>query len=130
MEVGSHGSTYGNNPLAMRVGNAVLDIILADGFLDHVKEVSHYLMEQLNQLTQSNYPENTPSLIEEVRGIGLMIGVKVTCDSKVFVDKLREQGLLTAPAADNIVRLLPPLTITKEDVDEAIKIIKSVNKQD
>ncbi len=130
MEVGSHGSTYGNNPLAMRVGNAVLDIILADGFLEGVKETSHYLMQQLNMLTKSNYPANTPSQIEEVRGIGLMIGIKVSGDSKIFVEKLREKGLLTAPAADNIVRLLPPLTITKDDVDEAIKIIKSVNIQD
>lgn len=127
MTAGSHGSTYGNNPLAMRVGNTILDVILDDGFLENVKETAAYLTQRLESLTQSNYPSNDNGMIESVRGVGLMIGVKVTCDSKEFVEKLREQGLLTVAAADNIVRILPPLTIGKKEVDEAIEMIEAIN---
>jgi len=119
LPTGCHGSTYGGNPLAMRVGNAVMDIMLADGFLDNVKEIGAYLVEELEKLI-----EQYPDQIDSVRGEGLMIGLRFKSDGKEYTQKFREVGLLTAPAADNIVRILPPLIITKEHVDEAISKIK------
>ncbi len=121
MTAGSHGSTYGNNPLAMRVGNAVMDIILADGFFDNVTRIGEYLKEKLEELAGK-----FPSVIEEVRGIGLMLGVKLTSDSREFVQKLRERNLLTVPAAENVVRILPPLVITEQHADEAVAIIAAL----
>lgn len=130
MTAGSHGSTYGNNPLAMRVGNAVLDIILEDGFLENVKETGDYFISELNKIKDDTYPQNEVGFIEEVRGMGLMIGVKIKGDSREFVSKLREKGLLTVAAADNVVRILPPLIITKKDVDEAIVILKNAIEEE
>ena len=121
MKQGTHGSTYGGNPLAMAVGNAVLDEILSPGFMSYVKEISDYLMKKL---LKNNFPE----YVEEIRGMGLMIGIKlkdsITC--KDVVIKLRNKKLLSVPAGDNVVRLLPPLIINKEHVDEAVSIIHSV----
>jgi len=119
MNPGSHGSTYGNNPLGIRAGNAVMDILLEDGFLEQVNIISKYLTSKLEAL-QTEHPD----LISGVRGKGLMIGLRLTKDSRDFVEALRHEGLLTAPAADNVVRFLPPLIITKSDVDESIDIIK------
>ena len=124
MTAGSHGSTYGNNPLGIRVGNAVMDILLKDGFLEHVNTISAYLITALENLQQS-YPE----LILDVRGKGLMIGIKLSSDSREFVEKLREKHLLTVPAADNVVRILPPLIIAQEHVDEAIEKLTALCKE-
>lgn len=121
MGPGSHGSTYGNNPLGVRVGNAVMDLMLAEGFLDHVLEVGNYLQGKLREL-QEAFPQH----IDSVRGRGLMIGLKLKHDSKEFVQKLREQRLLTAPAADNVVRILPPLILTKEEADEGVDKIRKL----
>jgi len=123
MHAGSHGSTYAGNPLSVAVGNAVMDIMLADGFLDKVAELGTYMHNQFVAL-QKLYPD----IISEVRGIGMMIGVKMNSktvkDSKDFVFALREKGLLTAPAGENVVRMLPPLILTKEQADEGIKIFE------
>lgn len=121
MGAGSHGSTYGNNPLGVRVGNAVMDILLADGFFDKVQASAAYLREQLISLQQQ-----FPDIIKDVRGVGLMLGIQVNVESKDFVQSLREKKLLTAPAADNVVRILPPLIIEPSHIDEAIQIISNV----
>ena len=101
---GSHGSTFGGNPLAMSVGNAVLDQILKKSFLKNVQIISKYFHDELSKL-QSEFP----SIIKEVRGLGLLTGIKVTPDQNLFVKKLQENKLLTIRAAENVVRVLPPL---------------------
>lgn len=123
MTLATHGTTYGGNPLAMSVANAVLDVILAKGFLDEVKKIGDELKLQLNSLQKT-----FPNLIEEVRGVGLMIGIKLNAkiENNEFVKRLIEQGLLTVPASDNVVRILPPLIITKEHATEALDKIKKV----
>lgn len=121
MKQGTHGSTYGGNPLAMAVGNAVFDEIIKPGFMEHVSDVSDYMFAELRKV-------NFPEYVDTIRGVGLMIGIKLkdTIDCKDVVEKLREKKLLSIPAGDNVVRFLPPLIITKEHVDEAIAIIRSV----
>jgi acetylornithine/N-succinyldiaminopimelate aminotransferase len=118
MTRGTHGSTFGGNPLAITVGTSVINEIMSKDFLKKVKDTSQYLWDQLNNL-KDNFDE-----ILEVRGAGLLLGIKTK--SKNFeISKLFEKnGLLTVPAADNIVRLSPPLIINKQDVDKAIQIIK------
>ena len=123
MGPGTHGSTFGGNPLAMSVGNAVLDEILKKGFLKNVQSIGHYFHNQLNQL-QSEFP----NVIKEVRGLGLLVGIKLTPDQNLFVKKLLLNKLLTIRAADNVVRLLPPLTVKKENIDQAIVILRKVCK--
>ena len=123
MGPGTHGSTFGGNPLAMSVGNAVLDEILKKGFLENVQSTGHYFHNQLNQL-QSEFP----NVIKEVRGLGLLVGIKLTPDQNLFVKKLLLNKLLTIRAADNVVRLLPPLTVKKENIDQAIVILRKVCK--
>lgn len=123
MTQGSHGSTYGGNPLAMAVGHAVLDLMLAEGFLAQVSQISEILRSSLDVL-QSDYP----SVIQDVRGKGLMIGLKIDnqYDNKALVEKLREKKLLTVPASDNVMRLLPPLIITEKDCQEAVGILREL----
>lgn len=121
MTPGTHGTTYGGNPLAMAVANGVLDVILADGFLDHVQQVSRPLWAGLEDLARRH-----PGLIETVRGAGLMIGLKLTVPPGPYIDALRAAGLLTVGAADNTVRVLPPLTITEDHVTEALEIFARV----
>jgi len=120
---GNHGTTYGGNPLAMAVGNAVLDVILADGFFERVTEVAETLMTALNALV-TKYP----SVFVEVRGQGLMLGIKLvdTVVNRAFKAELEGEGLLVAPAGDNVVRLLPPLVIEDRHVAEAIAIFDTV----
>lgn len=121
MKAGTHGSTYANNPLAMRAGNAVMDIMLAGGFFKNVIKIGDYLKTELEKIA-AEFPE----VIKEIRGKGLMLGIKVEGDSKEFVTKLREKKLLTVAAAENVVRILPPLIIEKEHVDEAINLISTL----
>jgi acetylornithine/N-succinyldiaminopimelate aminotransferase len=117
---GSHGGTYGGNPLAMQVGNAVIDTVLKKGFLENVIVTSKFFKEELLALQKSH-----PKIIEEVRGEGLMLGLKLSIDCSILADKLRVQGLLTVPAAGNVIRFLPPLIIKEKQAKEAIKIIKN-----
>ena len=123
MGPGTHGSTFGGNPLAMSVGNAVLDQILKKGFLKNVQIHGSYFHNQLNQL-QSEFP----NIIKEVRGLGLLVGIKVAPDQNLFVKKLLSNKLLTIRAAENVVRLLPPLNVKKENIDQAIVILRKVCK--
>jgi acetylornithine/N-succinyldiaminopimelate aminotransferase len=116
MTVGTHGTTYGGNPLAMAVGNAVLDVILAPGFIDHVAQTGLLLRQRLARLQDQH-----PSIIEDIRGEGLMIGIKTRVPNTDFVAAARAEKLLTIPAGDNVVRLLPPLVVTDAEVDEAIE---------
>ncbi len=111
---GSHGSTFGGNPLAMAVGNAVLDIVLADGFLGNVRTCGLKLAQRLARLKDEH-----PAVIEEIRGQGLMVGIKCRVKSSDFIAACHDQHLLTIAAGDNVVRLLPPLIVTPADVDDA-----------
>ena len=121
MVAGTHGSTYGGNPLAMAAGNAVLDVLLAPGFMEGVQAVGQQLMEGLKALQSRN-----DSVIETVRGKGLFIGVKTKVPNGDVVNALRAKGLITVPAADNIVRLLPPLTIDRAVAEEALGLFEDV----
>ena len=123
MKPGSHGTTFGGNPLAMSVGNAVLDVIFKKGFLKNVQKISKYFHKELEKLKQEY-----PNVIEEVRGMGLLIGIKVSQDQTKFIKKLLDYKLLTVRAAENVVRLLPPLTVKKKNIDEAVVILKKVCK--
>ena len=118
---GSHGSTFGGNPLAMAVGNAVLDQILKKGFLSNVKKLSKYFHSELGRL-KSEFPE----IIKEVRGVGLLIGLQLHNDQTNFIKRLMSNNLLTIRAAENIIRILPPLNVKKQEINLAIKIIKKV----
>jgi acetylornithine/N-succinyldiaminopimelate aminotransferase len=120
MVAGSHGSTYGGNPLAMAVGNAVLDVMLAEGFLDRVQEMASHLRQQLAMLV-----ERHGDIFEEVRGHGLLLGLKCRPVNSDVSAAFRGRGLLTATAGDNVVRLLPPLIIEAKHVNEAIEMIEA-----
>ncbi|WP_127144336.1 aspartate aminotransferase family protein [Pelagibacterium montanilacus] len=114
MVPGTHGSTYGGNPLACAVGNAVLDRILEPGFIEHVEKMGQVLAWHLQQLAQK-YPHH----VTEVRGRGLIAGLKINPPVRDFVARLRDHGLLAVAAGSNVLRLLPPLIITEADVEEA-----------
>jgi acetylornithine/N-succinyldiaminopimelate aminotransferase len=116
MVIGTHGSTYGGNPLAMAAGQAVFDVILADGFLEQVRTMGERLRGALEQMIP-----NHDHLFEGVRGLGLMLGIKMKADSRAFVTYLREHGLLTVAAADNVMRVLPPLVIDETHVTEFVE---------
>jgi acetylornithine/N-succinyldiaminopimelate aminotransferase len=118
MTAGTHGSTFGGNPLGMAVGNAVLDVVLAPGFFEHVQNVGNYLRQQLAGLI-SEYP----SVFEELRGQGLMLGLKMRMKNTDFIDRLRAHGMLSVGAGDNVVRLLPPLIIDEAQAREAMRLL-------
>jgi acetylornithine/N-succinyldiaminopimelate aminotransferase len=118
MTAGTHGSTFGGNPLAMAVGNAVLDVVLGEGFLDNVRKTSILFKQRLAELK-----DRYPSVISEVRGEGLLIGLKAVVPQGDLVNELRAQKLLTVAAGDNVVRLLPPLIAGEAEVTEAIGMI-------
>ena len=124
MVPGTHGSTFGGNPLAMSVGNAVLDKIFKKGFLKNIKKVSKYFHNELNKI-KNDYPK----LIKEVRGVGLLIGLQLFYDQKKFIQKLQDNNFLTIRAGENVVRILPPLNVKKSEVDLALKIIRKVCKE-
>ena len=121
MTPGTHGSTFGGNPLAMAVGNAVLDIILEKGFLDGVKEKGKYFDVGLNKV-KNKYPK----IIGEIRGIGLIKGLKILVDNVEFIKKLMNHKMLTVKAEENVIRLFPPLTVQNSELDEAIIKIEKV----
>ena len=115
MTIGTHGSTYGGNPLGMAVGAAAVELVLAPGFLEHVRRIGNYMNQQLGQLLADH-----PSVFEGVRGQGLMLGLKMRVPNTDFVNAARKAGLLVVGAGDNVVRLLPPLIIGEAEVREAV----------
>ena len=118
---GTHGSTFGGNPLAMTVGNTVIDIVSTKKFLNNVKKSSKYFFSKLNKLK-----EKYPSIIKEIRGRGLLIGIQLQTDQTKFIKKLMDNKLLTIRAAENVVRILPPLNVKIKEIDLALKIIDKV----
>ncbi len=114
MGVGAHGTTYGGNPLATACGNAVLDVILEDGFLERVGQMSLKLRQRLAQLQDAH-----PKVIAEIRGEGLLLGLRLHTPNVAFAAAAREERMLIIPALDNVVRLLPPLILGDADIDEA-----------
>jgi acetylornithine/N-succinyldiaminopimelate aminotransferase len=114
MTAGTHGSTFGGNPLAMAAGNAVLDVVLKEEFLLGVQHKALLLKQRLAELADLN-----PDIIEEIRGEGLMMGIKCRLPNNRLVEALHKQNLLTIPAGDNVVRLLPPLIIGEQDIHDA-----------
>jgi acetylornithine/N-succinyldiaminopimelate aminotransferase len=120
MTPGSHGSTFGGNPLAMAVGNAVLDVVLAPGFLDHVAAMGLRLKQRLAGLKDEH-----DGIIEEVRGQGLMLGLKCKVPNQALLQSLAAERMLTVQAGDNVVRLLPPLIVGDAEIDEACAKIEA-----
>jgi len=121
MTPGTHGSTFGGNPLAMAVGNAVLDILLEKDFLNNVKKKGEYFHKALNKV-KKKYPK----IIGEVRGVGLINGLKMLVDNTEFIKKLMDHKMLTVKAEENVIRLFPPLTVNNEELDEAADKIEKV----
>ena len=116
MTVGAHGSTYGGNPLAMAVARAAIGEIATESMLEHVRDVSGYLTQQLEGLKARH-----PDVIEDIRGKGLLVGLKLKPNNRVFMQWARDEKLLIAGGGDNCVRLLPPLIITREDLSEVVE---------
>jgi acetylornithine/N-succinyldiaminopimelate aminotransferase len=115
MTVGSHGTTFGGNPLAMAVGNAVLDVVLEPGFLDHVQQMALLLKQRLAEVKDRH-----PAVIAEIRGQGLMLGLRLHVPNGDFVNAALERKLLTIAAGENVVRLLPPLIVGEAEVAESV----------
>ena len=124
MVPGTHGSTFGGNPLAMSVGNVVMDIISNKKFLNNVKNLSKYFLLKLNKIK-----EKYPNVIKQIRGRGFLIGIQLYKDQTEFIKKLMDNQLLTIRAAENVVRILPPLNVKKNELDLALKIIEKVCSQ-
>lgn len=120
MTAGTHGTTYGGNPLAMAVGNAVLDIVLADGFLQHVRDMGLLLRQGLAAIK-----DRYPALVGEIRGSGLMLGIKCVKSNVEMVQAFRNEKLLSVPAGDNVVRLMPPLVLSEDEAREGLGRIES-----
>jgi len=124
MTAGTHGSTFGGNPLAMAVGNAVLDIIFEKNFLKNVKKKGEYFYSELNKI-KNKYPK----IISEIRGVGLMIGLKTIVDNTEFMKNLMNNKMLTVKAEESVIRLFPPLIVNNSELDEAINKIEIVCKE-
>jgi acetylornithine/N-succinyldiaminopimelate aminotransferase len=121
MTAGTHGSTFGGNPLAMAVGNAVLDILFEKNFLKNVKQKGEYFYKGLNKIK-----EKYPKIINEIRGVGLMLGIKMFVENTEFIKKLMYHKMLTVKAEENVIRLFPPLIVSNKELDEAINKIETV----
>ncbi len=121
MKPGTHGSTFGGNPLAMSAGNAVMDVMFKKGFLSNVENNGRYFIRELNKIK-----DNYPSIIKEVRGKGLLIGLCMKKDQSDFINRLSDNNLLTVRASENVVRLLPPLNVKKKEINLALKILNKV----
>jgi len=115
MTAGTHGSTFGGNPLAMSAANATLDIMLAPGFFDHVKRIGLLFKQRLAEIK-----DRYPALIAEVRGEGLLVGLRALVPAGELVDALRSENMLAVAAGDNVVRLLPPLIISEQEMAEGV----------
>ena len=123
MTPGTHGSTYGGNPLAMTVGNAVLSEVFKKNFLKNVRNNSRYFLNELNTIKKE-----FPKIIKEVRGIGYLIGLQLFFDQTKFIQKLMDYKLLTIRAGENVIRILPPLNVKKSEIKLALEIIRKVCK--
>ncbi len=121
MVPGTHGSTFGGNPLAMSVGNAVMDEIFKKGFLSKVRSNSKYFITELNKIKNK-----FPNIIKEIRGTGLILGIQLHNDQTKFIQSLLKNKLLTIRAAENVIRILPPLNVNKNEINIALKIINKV----
>ena len=121
MTPGTHGSTFGGNPLAMKIGNEVMKIISNKNFLRSVKKNSAYFHNELNKI-KKKFPE----IIKEIRGRGYLIGLQLYKNQNNFIEALIKNKLLTIRAAENVVRILPPLNVKKKEIDQALRIIKKV----
>ena len=124
MTAGTHGSTFGGNPLAMAVGNAVLDVLFQKNFFKNVKDKGNYFHKGLIKVK-----EKYPKIIGEVRGLGLMKGIKMLVDNTEFMNKLMSHKMLTVKAAENVIRLFPPLIVNNKELDEAISKIEKTCKE-
>jgi len=116
LTTGTHGTTFGGNPLAMAIGNAVLDVVLAPGFIERVGRFGLLMRQKLAELR-----DHHPQIIEEIRGEGLLVGLKLKLAPSAFAAAARAQKLLTIPAGDDVVRLLPPLIISEEELSEGVR---------
>jgi acetylornithine/N-succinyldiaminopimelate aminotransferase len=121
MTAGAHGSTFGGNPLAMAAGNAVLDVMLEEGFLPEVDRIARILWKRLAALA-AKYP----TVFAEIRGAGLLLGLRCVIPNGEVIDRMREHGLLSVSAAENVIRLMPPLIIDESHVEEAVGILDTV----
>ena len=121
MVPGTHGSTFGGNPLAMSVGNAVMNEIFKKGFLSKVKSNSKYFISELIKIKNK-----FPKIIKEIRGVGLILGIQLYKDQSKFIESLLKNKLLTIRAAENVIRILPPLNVTKKEINMSLKIITKV----
>jgi len=121
MVAGTHGSTFGGNPLAVAAGNAVLDVMLAPGFFERVDTMAKLLRERLEALVRSY-----PKLFAELRGSGLLLGIRCVVPAADFVAKLRQNGLLCLTAGENVLRILPPLIVGEREVEEALGVMRKV----
>ena len=124
MVPGTHGSTFGGNPLAMAVGNAVMDIVSSKKFLKNIENLSKYFLFKLKKI-QEIYPH----IIKSIRGKGYLIGIQLHKDQTIFIKKLMENRLLTIRASENVIRILPPLNVKKSELDLSLKIINKVCKE-
>ena len=115
MTLATHGSTYGGNPLAMAVGNAVLDVVLEEGFLEHVRAMGRTLNQRLAAVAETH-----PDIFEGLRGEGLLLGIKCKVPNTEVIGAARDQKLLLIGAGDNVVRVLPPLTVSESEIEEAV----------
>ena len=120
LQPGTHGSTYGGNPLACAVGAAVLDEVLSDGFLDHVQQTATYFRQHLARLLDEN-----SDIFEDLRGSGLMVGLKCKPANSDVVAALRDEKVLTIGAGENVLRIVPPLNVTQAEVDIAVAAIET-----
>ena len=123
MTPGTHGSTFGGSPMACSVGNAVLDIIFEKDFLSNVKQKGEYFDQGLNKIK-----EEYPKIIGEIRGVGLIKGLKMLVDNDEFIKKLMNHKMLTIKASENVIRLFPPLIVNNNELEEAIDKIEKVCK--
>ena len=124
MVPGTHGSTFGGNPLAMVVGKTVMDIVTSKKFLKNIKNLSGYFLFKLNKIKEAY-----PNIIKSIRGKGFLIGIQLYEDQTHFIKKLLENRLLTIRASENVIRILPPLNVKKNELDQALKIINKVCKE-
>ncbi len=120
MTAGVHGTTYGGNPLAMAVGNAVLDVVLEDDFLDDVSRKSLLMKQGLASIA-----DEFPEIVEEIRGTGLLLGIKCRVPNTTLNTALRDQKLLAVPAGENVIRLLPPLIVSDGEIRDALDRIRA-----
>jgi acetylornithine/N-succinyldiaminopimelate aminotransferase len=124
MVAGTHGSTFGGNPLAMAAGNAVLDMMLEPGFFERVNSMAKLLRGRLETLVQS-----FPKIFSELRGAGLLLGIRCVVPAGDIVTKLRENGLLALTAGENVLRILPPLIVGEREIDEAVDVLNRVARE-